>query len=607
MIEHRPKAVDYGDYYADVAKHRLFDPDYPNAGRTASYISTLKTPKKNALSDLSIAWEDIRTDALHPETIEFFTTLQLIDGQASNEYPVDIINLVDDLFSGRTSESILFMAHRGRGKSTISTGLLKYALITGKFPGRGKTNVYSILTDTLGNNGLRILTQFDLLYKKEGGYFRSFFKTFKVNRSEGYILAEHMDPAIGSILINITGVESAARGQEFQKKRIEVLIFDDILTDKVALSDQAIKQLGENILSVWSPSLEPAKELAHPSNPTDSVLISPPAFHIFVGTPFRDDDPIVRAALDGLFTVYYSPICKNLGQPDMVSGWADRFSIRHILNEFEKFKNNILQFYREYMLEIAAGVLQLIDVAQISPVYTHFNPMLDAAIPEHFPDDIYITSDFAKEKHEKADFSIILVSAYSPRRRVITILEGSMARRSPTEFMTDLESVILKYQTKLVGIGFENAGQQSYFIDWIASELGENRGVYLPIVCNVRGKLGLAITQDKHTRISRMEGFINQGKLKYSKHIMGSELIAALLHQLKSVTLTGINSGNDDVIDALSQLPMAIPYFDYGFEVPNDQIPYVEEYGQVSPYPSLQPAVSCRSSLSAPSYEDTVC
>jgi predicted phage terminase large subunit-like protein len=226
-----------------------------------------------------------------------------------------------------------------------------------------------------------------------------------------------------------------------------------------------------------------------------------------------------------------------------------------------KLSGKLDAFYQELMLRITSDEEKLIRRTDIKP----FD--YDDVMSREYNYNFYITTDFATSLSQKSDFTVISVWAYNSKGDWM-LIDGSIGRELVDKTIDRVFDFVTKYNVKSVGI--EVTGQQGGFATWVSKEM-HTRNQYFTLV-EVRP------TKDKMSRFHTVLPLFKQGKIWFSKDLLGTEFMSEAYAELDRATVSGFKSKKDDFIDTVSMLAYMKPWKPASGSTPRSMPEYEDPY-----------------------------
>ena len=339
--------------------------------------------------------------------------------------------------------------------------------------------------------------------------------------------------------IKLFGAKTGLRGTKIFGKRPVLAVLDDLVSDDDAKSKTAMQSIKDTIYKGVDYALSPTKRKI-----------------IFNGTPFNKDDILYEAVESGGWHVNVWPVCERFPceKSEFRGAWEDRFTYEYIKDQYETAvkTGKVSAFNQELMLRITSDEERLVQDHDIDANLYEYKVWKDNR--EKF--NYYITTDFAVSDKQTADFSVISVWAYSASGDWFWV-DGMMRRQTLEKTQDDLFDYVIEYQPQSVGI--EVTGQQGGFISLFRREM-MNRNIWFNFAASKGGQPGIRPTVNKLARFNLIVPQFKAGKIHFPKERLTDPCLAAIIEQIKMVTLSGIKSKNDDGLDTVSMLAELTPW-----------------------------------------------
>ena len=505
--------------------------------------------------------------------LEFVIFIKLVNGEEGEENKTPIIHYyILDGFAG-ASDRIAIMVFRGAAKTTLFEYLILFLASGFDLPGIGKINSAIYMSDTIDNGVVNM--QKNLEHRWEN----SDFLQEQIPKAKMFKVSWEFENVDGEkFIVKGFGAASGFRGFKVLGKRPKLAMLDDLISDSMAESDTEMTRVEKVIKRGVQPALNPLNQKI-----------------IWAGTPFNERDPLCKAVVSGAWDVYMFPVCEEFPCPkeNFVGAWDDRFHYDYIKRQYEIARKggDTTEFYRELMLQTVSDEDKMIDVDKEIHWYDH--RVLDAYEGNK---EIIITTDLSFAGTSTADDSIIDVWEIHPNENIYWI--GGMSEKPDINMTIDLLFKFVAHHS-VHSVGVEISGQQIAMIRLLEVEMVK-RNIFFELA----GEKGKAQTQkgirpvsNKLIRFKTAVPIIKRGKLHFPEHRRNDAIIADKIHQLDSVTQTGIRSRKDDAIDSIAMLGlMEINYPSkeltddsedrnmnldpriWGQEVPDEVVDYIDSY-----------------------------
>ncbi len=421
--------------------------------------------------------------------------------------------------------------------------LVPYLAVFGDLPGMGDVSGMMYVADSMDNGAKNARN--NIQHRMESSDFiKSWIIDAKFTDKE-LTFTNKNGHKLG---LKLYGANTGIRGTKIFGKRPTIAILDDLMTDEVAKSPTALKNIEDVIYKGVIPALDPTRNKV-----------------IFNGTPFNKEDPIVKAVESGAWVVNTYPVCERFpcNPEDFKGGWEDRFSYEYV----QRIYNSMClmgkedAFYGEYMLRLTAGDDRLIPEGCIKWYQR------ESLLKNRNNFNFYITTDFATSSKKTADFSVISVWAYNANGDWFWV-DGVCARQTMDKNINDLFRLVQQYKPQSVGI--EVTGQQGAFINWLQNEQLV-RNIWFNFASSSKsGDPGIRPATDKLTRLNLVVPWFKAGKMFFPTELKTSTVLGEFMQEIKLATVNGLK-GKDDCLDTISMLAYMNPW------KPSQEIPTSED------------------------------
>jgi hypothetical protein len=394
-------------------------------------------------------------------------------GEEENVTPMVHMSMLDMVFS-RTRRN-LAMCSRGLGKTTLlGEYLFMYIMAFGKIPQFGSVPYALYIADSIENGAKDMRRNIEYRYT-ESEFMQSMVPNCKIHsitqagNTETFhkLNPEEFDEAIAAgkkftdirmetinkrgdhFVLRLYGAKSGVRGRKELGQRPSLAIIDDVLDNDDARSPTVIASIEDTIYKSIAKALHPKRQKM-----------------IWLGTPFNENDPLVKAANSGAWNVRVFPICERfdstMTKKEFVGAWEDRFPYEYVKAEYDEAQKlgRPSDFYQELMLRVSSDEDRLVPEKHIT-WYSR-----DTLLKNPYNFNWYITTDFAYSSSLRADFSVILVWAYTKNKDWL-LADGWIGKEEFNVTRNKLFELVKKYEHNLMGVGLENSAQQKGIIDTI--------------------------------------------------------------------------------------------------------------------------------------------
>ncbi|MCP4487720.1 MAG: hypothetical protein GY820_10450 [Gammaproteobacteria bacterium] len=457
--------------------------------------------------------------------LHFVNFIKLVNGAEGeeNESPIIHFDMLDQTILERQN---LFISFRGSAKTTaLHEYMILYLACYGKLPNFGRVDVGIYISDTMDNGVKSMRTNLEFRYNNS-----DFLHKYIPEAKFTDVRWEFMNADKKMLCFRGFGASTGVRGFKEYGKRPTWCGFDDLMSDKNAESPTIQKDIKHIIYKAARQALHPKKRM-----------------FIWTGTPFNKADPLYEASGSGAWNTRVYPICQEfpVKRDDFRGGWEDRFDYDFVAKEYTSLKKSgeLASFNQELMLRITSDEDRLIQDSDI--VWYNRDKIMSNKARYNF----YITTDFGTSNRPAADYSVILVWAYSNNGDWL-LVDGLCKRQLMDENMNQLFKFVSVYRPLEVGI--EINGQQQGFIQWIKNEM-LTRNIFFRLAG--KGSVeGVRRTGKKIENFKLAVPLFKSKKIWLPNELRNEKLITELLEELRFATKVEFKSKNDDVADGVSML-----------------------------------------------------
>jgi phage terminase large subunit-like protein len=343
-------------------------------------------------------------------------------------------------------------------------------------------------------------------------------------------IAGEVEIDVGGNLCYILSKGSGAsmRGVKRGSFRADLCITDDLMNDQIAMNRLRMNRLESWYFKVLRPSLNPDSEIWN------------------VGTPLNAGDIFMK-------------MCKlhpTFDNPLTVDSWIDRFTPEWIERTKQEYKDagQLRAWKQEFELVLADEDSRLFDMNKV--VYVDSMPK---GVTCH------MTCDLAFSEKNSADYSAIIVNGIDVDGNWYVYPVRGRWKPSKTA------SVImeLKDQFNVLEVGIESGSSYIAVKEHLDTAMMEYQSWFTISELKHGGN-------SKFSRVASLEPVVNAGRL----HIVDNgEDAEALIDEMELVDNVSINSGHDDLIDAMAyQVQMNLYYNDNEEPTREDYSGFTSEY-----------------------------
>lgn len=473
-----------------------------------------------------------------------------------NKTPVLHYKMLDKIADG--TADMLNMVFRGAAKTTVfAEYMILYLAVFGELPNFGRVDLGLYVSDSI-DNGVKNLRK-NLEYRWENSEFlQKYIPTAKFTD----VRWEFQDLTGRKLVFKGYGAKTGVRGAKELGRRPQLALLDDLVSDEDARSPTVIASIEATIYNA----------IEHALHPTHRKIV-------WNGTPFNANDPLYKAAESGAWHVNVFPVCNQFpcSKEEFQGAWDDRFTYEAVLKAYNKAKaaGKLDGFYQELMLRIMSDEDRLIEDSDID-WYERKYLMLNKSNY-----NFYITTDFATSEKDSADFSIIMVWAYSNNRDWY-LVDGICKKQLMDKNIKDLFHFVSKYHPDQVGI--EVSGQQKAFVSLLKREM-LIRNISFTFAKTAGSKEeGIRPAGNKMSRFNVVVPWFKQGKIKFPIEFEQSNhpLLVETLEELRFASQKGFKSAHDDALDGISQIGQLEPW-EPSFVTPDSSYNHDDVYSDYTP------------------------
>lgn len=466
----------------------------------------------------------------------FVNFIKLVNGDKGEENTTPIVHL-DMLDQLNDHSHNLYVAARGLAKTTINIEYMILFIATYgglPIPGYEDISVGMFVADTM-NNGVKNL-RINLQARYDNSEFlQQYLPVAKIQEDT----FEFINASNHKLYVKGFGVSSGVRGFKAYGKRPSFALLDDLMTDENAASPTITDKIEKIVYGAVEQALYADRKKGQ------RKLV------IWAGTPFNKKDPLYKAAGSDAWNTRTYPICEKFPclKKDFKGGWEDRFPYDSVKAEYNRLMSlgRVDLFNQELMLRIISDDDRLVTKTDIIE-YSRDNVLRNK---DRY--NFYITTDFATSEKESADYSVIIVWAYTHNGDWL-LVDGICKKQLMDANIDDLFRFVRVYNPMEVAV--EVSGQQGGFISWIYEEMGR-KNTYFTLASDKKSREpGIRPSTDKFTRFNVALPLFKAKKIWLPKELKETTLYAEFMDEVLFVTTSGMKSKNDDVLDNISQLPL---------------------------------------------------
>lgn len=480
-----------------------------------------------------VNYRKLRTEYVPSEfALQYLNFIKMVnagkdDIQAS---PIAHYKMADSLITKRNK--VANLCSRGYGKTVVMAEMLVlYLAIFGKLPNLGKCNVIIYVADSMENGAKSLRTNVEARYN-HSDFLKQYIPEAKFTDNE--LVFKNVEGQ--ETYVKLFGASSGVRGFKRNGDRPVLAILDDLISDDMANSKIQLEKVYDLIYKAVDNALNPKRNKI-----------------IFSGTPFNKADPLYRAIESGAWEVNVYPIASEFpcSREEFDGAWEERFGYDEVNQKYQDYVKlgRVKAFNQELMLRISSDEDRVINDDDV----LWFNRLDVIKNKQRY--NWYITTDFATSTAKKADFTVIGVWAVDNKQNRY-LVDGYIGRSLMNQTFTELFNLVRQYNPMQVGI--EVSGQQGAFISLLKEEMIKRNTFFTIARSKGSSKEGISVRTNKMDRFRLTEPWFKQKKFYLPNELKETRLIIELLEELSAITIDGIKSVHDDVIDMVSQLDQMI-------------------------------------------------
>jgi predicted phage terminase large subunit-like protein len=478
-----------------------------------------------------VNYKDLNDGSYVPSefSLIFMNFIKLVNGAEgeSHKTPPVHLKMLDKLGASTSLTNIVNLCFRGAAKTTLFFEyLVLFIAVFGYLPNFGDVPAMIYVSDSMDNGVKNARKNIEFRYENSD-FLKEWIPEAKF--TDAYLEFKNRD---GHRLgVKMFGAKTGIRGTKIFGKRPPLAVLDDLISDEDAHSVAAMKAINDTVYKGINYALDPGRR---------KIILN--------GTPFNNEDIMIRAAESGSWDVNVWPVCERwpCTREEFVGAWEDRFTFEFIQKQYEDavLDGKVAAFNQELMLRITSDEERLVQDEEIRE-YSRAD-LLNNLSAFNF----YITTDFAVSDKQTADYSVISVWAYTSNGDWLWV-DGVAEQQDMGKTVNELFRLVQTYRPQAVGI--EVNGQQLGFIKWLQSEM-LSRNIWFNFASSEKNNSpGIRVEQNKLTRFNRVLPLFKAGKMYFPKEMKTSRIMARFYGQLRLVTKSGLK-GKDDCLDTISML-----------------------------------------------------
>lgn len=466
-----------------------------------------------------------------PFAIKYINFVKLVNAGNDDvqDSPALHYKMIDEL-QGKATH-IANLCSRGLAKTTMfGEMLVLYLAIFREIPDFGSVDVMMYISDSMENGAKSFRENVEARYNNSQ-FLRTYLPQVKFTDTE--LVFTNTEGK--KFWCKLFGAKTGVRGFKRNGSRPQLAVLDDLVSDSDANSDLILSRIKDIVYSGIDNAMNSRYKV------------------VFNGTPFNKNDPLYEAIESGGWVSNVYPICNEFpcSREEFVSAWGDRYDYDFILGKYNLAvkTGKLKSFKQELMLRIASTEDRMVHDDDLRWYKSY------ELLAEKQKYNFVITTDFATSKDKKADYTVICVWALDVNQNRY-LVDGRIGRQLMNKTFDDLFYLVAKYQPQQVGI--ETSGQQGAFISLIREQMIK-RNIYFTIAkgkssSGSTAKEGIAAKGTKMDRFTLSVPSFKENKFYLPEDLKTTKLVQELLDEVSFVTIDGIKSKHDDVLDCISQL-----------------------------------------------------
>lgn len=325
--------------------------------------------------------------------------------------------------------------------------------------------------------------------------------------------------AAGMFCLMARGAEQDVRGLKWERKRPDLMIFDDAETDEQVASPDRREKFRDRVLNVWLPM------------GSENLQV------LWVGTVMHYDSMLERLLSDSMWLSKRYQAHKAFDDFSELL-WPDKWNEDRLRKRRQVYINqgNENGYSREYLN------------IPMTEKGAYFRPEDSLAMRDQDYDNndtdgklTYLAAgDFAFSKAKRADYTVFGVAGIDCNGD-INIVDVRRARMASDEIVDEMIAITKRYDIQMFGVpqgkDFES------FRPFLESRMREE-STYVPIEL-------IPDSKDKPTKCQAFRGYHRMGMIRFDKN---AEWWLTVDDEMRKFTMEGAKSGHDDIVDMLGVL-----------------------------------------------------
>lgn len=464
--------------------------------------------------------------------LKFVNFIRLVTDNRGEQHKTPIMHYVLLDILANSNKPVANMIFRGAAKTTLfGEYLFLYIAFYGCLADESKKITFALYVGDTIENGVASMMK-NLKHRFDESEFLNKYLVGTFTSTRWLFETREREPDTGKtrkFVVQGFGALTGIRGTKEFGQRPQLVILDDLYSDKVAKSPANLENIRNTVDKAVEYALDPDSQL------------------IWNGTPFDQADPLYVAVGSGAYASNVFPVCNTFPcyREDFVGAWPDRFNYDVVMKKYVKalLKGNLAAFYQELMLRIMNEEDRLITDAEIK-WWEKDKVNLDNC---HF----FMTTDFATTEKEYSDYNVIMIWAVDNYRNYY-LVDGIRKRQTMDVTIAQIFAYAKRYD--LMGVGLEISGQQGGFLSLLRQQM-LTEDTWFPIAMHVGTNTeGIKSVANKFSRFLNAVNLFKLGQIHLPEHLKGTELVSGFVTELTMATKQGFKSKHDDTLDAFSML-----------------------------------------------------
>lgn len=464
--------------------------------------------------------------------LKFVNFIRMVTDGRGEQHKTPIMHYVLLDILANSDKPVANMIFRGAAKTTLfGEYLFLYVAFYGHLADESKKITFAMYVGDTIENGVASMMK-NLKHRFEESEFLNKYLIAEFTATRWLFTTKEAEPDTGKVrkfVVQGFGALTGIRGTKEFGQRPQLVILDDLYSDKVAKSPANLENIRNTVDKAVEYALDPDSQL------------------IWNGTPFDQSDPLYVAVGSGAYAANVFPVCNRFPcyREEFVGAWGDRFNYDVVMKKYVKalLKGNLAAFYQELMLRIMNEEDRLVTDKEIR--------WWDKDKVDISNCNFFMTTDFATTEKEYSDYNVIMIWAVDNYRNFY-LVDGIRKRQTMDVTIAHIFSYAKRYD--LMGVGLEISGQQGGFLSLLRQQM-LSEDTWFPIAMHVGTNTeGIKSVANKFSRFLNAINLFKLGQIYLPEHLKGTELVSGFLTELTMATKQGFKSKHDDTLDAFSML-----------------------------------------------------